>query len=51
MALPVWRIALRTPEAMPEYCLVTLPSSVEVIGGTSKPNPPPKPMSCAHSAA
>ena len=49
--LPVCRIALRTPEATPEYCLVTLPSNVDVIGGTSRPSPPPRPTSCAHSNA
>ncbi len=48
--LPVCRVALRTPAAIPERDFFTLPSKVEVSGGTSKPSPPPMATSCAHSA-
>lgn len=38
--LPVCRVALRTPAAIPERAFSTLPSKVEVSGGTSSPSPP-----------
>ena len=46
--LPVCRVELSTPAAMPERALSTLPSSVEVSGGTKRPRPPPIATSCAH---
>ena len=46
--LPVCRVALSTPAAMPERDFSTLPSSVDVSGGTSRPRPPPMTISCAH---
>ena len=48
--LPVCRVALRTPAAMPERDFSTLPSSVEVSGGTSSPSPPPMTISWAQIA-
>ena len=37
--LPVCRVAFSTPAAMPERDFSTLPSNVDVNGGTSKPRP------------
>ena len=48
--LPVCRVELSTPAAMPERDFSTLPSSVDVIGGTSRPSPPPMATSCAQIA-
>src|SRR6516162_9271463 len=43
--LPVCRVALRTPAAMPERAFSTLPRRLAVSGGTSAPRPPPSAMS------
>src|SRR5579862_8529419 len=37
--LPVCRVALRTPAAIPERDFSTLPSNVDVSGGTKRPRP------------
>ena len=37
--LPVCRVALRTPAAIPERDFSTLPSSADVNGGTNSPSP------------
>ena len=37
--LPVCRVALSTPAAIPERDFSTLPSKVDVSGGTSNPRP------------
>src|ERR1700753_352336 len=44
--LPVCRVELSTPASMPERDLSTLPSKVEVKGGTKRPSPPPSTTSC-----
>lgn len=48
--LPVCRVELRTPAATPERDFSTLPSKVDVSGGTSNPRPAPIASSCAHIA-
>ena len=48
--LPVCRVAFSTPAAMPERDFSTLPSNVDVSGGTSRPRPAPIATSCAQSA-
>ena len=48
--LPVCRVALSTPAAMPERAFSTLPSKVEVRGGTSRPSPPLIAIICAKIA-
>ena len=37
--LPVWRVAFSTPAAIPARDFSTLPSNVEVNGGTRSPSP------------
>jgi hypothetical protein len=39
--LPAWRAAFRTPDAIPDRDLSTVPSSAEVIAGTVRPIPAP----------
>ena len=48
--LPVCRVALSTPAAMPERDFSTLPSNVDVNGGTSNPSPLLIAISCAQIA-
>ena len=46
-ALPVWRAVFKVPDATPDRVRSTLPSSVDVIAGTSRPGP----TSCTTIAA
>jgi hypothetical protein len=48
--LPVCRVEFRRPAASPERAFSTVPSNVEVSGGTRNPKPAPIPMSCVDIA-
>ena len=48
--LPVCRVALSTPAAMPERDFSTLPSNVDVNGGTNNPSPLLIAINCAQIA-
>ncbi len=50
ITLPVCRVAFNTPATTPDRDFSTLPSRVEVNGGTSRPSPLLTPINCRPTA-